>query len=76
MNSLVLLALALAPGAAIGLYVYFKDKYEHEPIGLVVTSFFMGAISTVITLIISWPINLIIPIHEKSISEQAVHAFL
>jgi len=76
MNSLVLLALALAPGAAIGLYIYFKDKYEREPIGLVVLSFFMGVVSTIITLLISWPVNWIIPIEEKSISEQAVHAFL
>ena len=76
MNSLVLLALALAPGAAIGLYIYFKDKYEREPIGLVVMSFFMGVVSTVITLLISWPINLIIPINETSVGEQAVHAFI
>ncbi|HLZ16546.1 MAG TPA: YhfC family glutamic-type intramembrane protease [Cyclobacteriaceae bacterium] len=76
MNSLVLLALALSPGATIGLYIYFKDKYEREPIGLVVLSFFLGVISTLITLIISYPIDYIIPIQEKSLSEQAVHAFL
>ena len=76
MNSIVLLALALAPGAAIGLYIYFKDKYEREPVGLVVKSFFLGVISTVITLLISLPINWVIPIEEKSLSEQAVHAFL
>jgi len=76
MNSLVLLALALAPGAGIGLYIYFKDKYEPEPIGLVVLSFFLGVISTLITLVISLPINWIIPIHEQSLSEQAIHAFL
>ncbi len=76
MNSIVLLALALAPGAAIGLYIYFKDKYEREPVGLVVKSFFVGVISTVITLLISLPINWVIPIEEKSLSEQAVHAFL
>jgi len=48
MNSVVLLAIALAPGAAIGLYIYFKDKYEREPVGLVVASFFMGVVSTVV----------------------------
>jgi len=76
MNSLVLLALALAPGAAIGFYIYFKDKYEREPIGLVVMSFFMGVVSTIITLLLSWPVNWIVPIDERSISEQAIHAFL
>jgi len=76
LNSLVLLALALAPGAAIGLYIYFKDKYEREPISLVILSFFLGVVSVVITFILSFPINKIIPIDQKSLSEQAVHAFL
>jgi RsiW-degrading membrane proteinase PrsW (M82 family) len=76
MNNLLLLALALAPGAVIGLYIYLKDKYEREPIRLVVLSFFLGVTSTVVTLIISYPVNRFIPIDEKSLSEQAIHAFL
>ncbi len=76
MNAFGLLALALAPGAAIGLYVYFKDKYEREPVGLVVMSFFLGVASTVVTLVLSWPIGRIMPIDEKNLSEQAIHAFL
>jgi RsiW-degrading membrane proteinase PrsW (M82 family) len=76
MDNLFLLALALAPGAVIGLYIYLKDKYEREPIRLVVLSFFLGVASTVVTLIISLPINHFIPIDEKSLSEQAIHAFL
>jgi protease PrsW len=76
MNSFELLALALAPGAAIGLYIYFKDKYEREPIGLIVMSFFLGIISALITFVISYPLGLIIPIDPKSLSEQAVHAFI
>ena len=39
---LFLLALALAPGAAIGLYIYLKDKHEREPLGLLLRSFFFG----------------------------------
>ena len=76
MNILFLLALALAPGAAIGLYIYLKDKHEREPIGLLVRSFFYGILSVFITLLISWPINKLIPIDESSLSQQAVHAFL
>jgi RsiW-degrading membrane proteinase PrsW (M82 family) len=76
MNVFILLSLALAPGAAIGLFVYLKDKHEREPIGLVVTSFFLGILSTVITLIISLPIDKIVPIKESSLTEQAIHAFL
>jgi RsiW-degrading membrane proteinase PrsW (M82 family) len=76
MDIFFLLALALAPGAAIGLFIYWKDKHEREPIGLVVTSFFMGVLSTIVTLIISLPIDKIIPIKEASLTEQAIHAFL
>lgn len=76
MNFLFLLALALAPGAAIGLFIYWKDKHEREPIGLVVLSFFLGILSTLVTLIISFPIDKIIPIKESSLTEQAIHAFL
>lgn len=76
MDFLFLLALALAPGAAIGLFIYWKDKHEREPIGLVVISFLLGIVSTIVTLIISFPIDKIIPIKESSLTEQAVHAFL
>ena len=76
MNFFFILALALAPGAAIGLYIYWKDEHEREPIGLLVKSFFLGVASTVITLLISWPINAIIPIDPASVTQQAVHAFI
>jgi protease PrsW len=76
MNILFLLAIALAPGAVIGLYIYLKDKHEREPIGLLVQSFCFGILSTIITLAISWPIDLLVPIDENSLTEQAVHAFL
>lgn len=76
MDKLFLLALSLAPGAVIGLYIYLKDKYEREPIRLVVLSFFLGFVSIVVTLAISIPVNWLVPIDEKDMTEQAVHAFL
>jgi RsiW-degrading membrane proteinase PrsW (M82 family) len=66
----------LAPGAAIGLYIYWKDKHEREPLGLLVKSFFFGVISTLITLLISWPISRLVPLDPTSVTQQAVHAFL
>ncbi|NND77346.1 MAG: PrsW family intramembrane metalloprotease [Flavobacteriales bacterium] len=36
----------MAPAATIGLYVYFSDKYEKEPISLFVAAYFAGVIST------------------------------
>lgn len=76
MNIFFLLAIALAPGAAIGLYIYWKDKHEREPLGLLVKSFFFGVISTGITLLISWPISRLVPLDPTSLTQQAVHAFL
>ena len=76
MDILVLLAIALAPGGAIGIYIYLKDKHEREPIGLLLRSFFFGTVSVLITLLISWPLDILVPIEEHDLTEQAVHAFL
>ncbi len=76
MNILFLLGLATAPGVAIGLYIYLKDKHEREPIGLLVKAFGFGILSTLLALVISKPINSVIAIDQQSLGEQAIHAFL
>ena len=40
-----LLALAIAPGIAICLFIYFKDKHNREPVCLLLLSFMMGVVS-------------------------------
>jgi RsiW-degrading membrane proteinase PrsW (M82 family) len=70
-----LLALALAPGVAIGLYIYLKDKHEREPLLLLCISFLYGALSAVITLVVSLPVNLIIITKEQDVVHQFVNAF-
>ena len=75
MSILIALALALAPGACIILYIYAKDKHEKEPVRLLILSFIFGMISVGVTLLISWPLDLLIPIDEKDLTEQAIHAF-
>ena len=47
-----LLALAIAPGIAICIFIYLKDKYNKEPLGLLITSFILGMLSTVPAVII------------------------
>jgi protease PrsW len=47
-----LLALAIAPGIAICLFIYFKDKYNKEPLGLLLLSFILGMLSIIPALII------------------------
>lgn len=76
MNILFLLAIATAPGVAIALYIYLKDKHEREPIGLLVKAFVYGMLSTLLALIISIPISSVVPIDQQSLGEQAIHAFL
>lgn len=73
---LILLAIALAPGFAIGVYIYLKDHHEREPIGLLLRAFFFGMLSIPVTLIISSIIDQFVAIDESSVTEQAVHAFL
>ena len=76
MNALSLLAFAIAPGICISIFIYIKDKHEHEPIGLLVKSFFYGMGSVVITLLISVPLSRFVAIDEQDLSQQAVHAFI
>jgi protease PrsW len=76
MDILVLLTLALAPGVAIGVYIYLKDKHEREPIGLLMRSFFFGVLSIFVTLAISEVINQFVVIDGKNVIEQLVNAFL
>lgn len=42
---IVLIALAIAPGLAIAIYVYWRDKFEKDPIYLLLTCFILGALS-------------------------------
>lgn len=76
MNILALLAIAMAPGVAIMIYIYLKDRHEKEPIGLLIRSFFLGILSVFVTLFISSIISQFITINELDVSEQAIHAFI
>ncbi|WP_276368296.1 PrsW family glutamic-type intramembrane protease [Chryseolinea sp. H1M3-3] len=75
MDALSLFALALAPGAAIMLYIYLKDKHEREPLSLLMISFLYGGLSTLLTLFISWPVNALILIKEDDVVHQFWNAF-
>jgi protease PrsW len=76
MYALILLAIALAPGVAIGVYIYRKDHHEREPIGLLLRAFLFGILSVIVTLLISSGIDQFVSIDPSSLSEQAVHAFI
>lgn len=75
MDVLYLFVLALAPGVAIALYIYLKDKHEREPLGLLLISFLYGIFSTLVTLFISFPLDYVITLNEHDITHQFGNAF-
>lgn len=48
----MLLALAVAPGFAICLFIYLMDKYDREPTGLLIKSFLLGMACVALPLLI------------------------
>jgi RsiW-degrading membrane proteinase PrsW (M82 family) len=75
MDALGLLALALAPGTAIVIYIYLKDQHEREPLRLLILSFFYGVLSTLMTLSISHPIELFLSTKDEDVITLFVTAF-
>lgn len=45
METFSLLYLALGPGIALAVYIYYSDKWEPEPKGLVIKSFLLGGLA-------------------------------
>ena len=74
---MLLLALAIAPGLAISLYIFFKDQYNREPRRHLVISFFLGILSAGIALIAE---TFLMPaardVFPESILTTAIQAFL
>ncbi|WP_369993360.1 PrsW family intramembrane metalloprotease [Winogradskyella sp.] len=72
-----LLLLAVAPVFTIIIYIYFQDKYEKEPKGLLLLGFALGAILSIIivTLLYLFTDKLIPLTDEYSIWQQFVQAF-
>jgi RsiW-degrading membrane proteinase PrsW (M82 family) len=76
MNGLELLGIALAPGAAIMLYIYLKDKHEREPLSLLLISFVYGILSTLVTLTVSLPVNFVLVLEKGDLVHEFFDAFL
>ena len=48
---MTLIVLSLLPGILIGVWVYYQDKYEKEPVKLMLRAFFYGCLSTIPAMI-------------------------
>ena len=75
---MILLALALAPALTIIIYIYVKDKYEKEPLKLLLTSFILGGSASVIfTLFASVILSIVFPMTDSlSVIQQFIKAFI
>lgn len=51
---LKLLGLAVAPGLAIVIYIYWRDKFDKEPLHLLAISFLLGCFSILPAILIEW----------------------
>jgi RsiW-degrading membrane proteinase PrsW (M82 family) len=71
MNTALLLVSATAPGLALAIYIYYRDKFEKEPMKILVISFLLGILSAVPALIIEIFIGLL-PIIQQNVF---LHAF-
>jgi protease PrsW len=75
MNAAELLGIALAPGVAIMLYIYLKDKHEREPLSLLLISFVYGMLSTLLTVFISAPVEFLVVLREQDYVHEFYSAF-
>ena len=70
---MTLLALAIAPGIAICLYIFIKDIYNREPKRLLIASFLLGCLSILPAYFIE---KAALPYFDASITSLATLAYL
>lgn len=72
-----LLALAIAPGIAICVYIYMKDKFNREPIWLLLLMFVLGLFSTIPAIIVQMASGITLQnLEGKPYQNVAFFAFL
>jgi len=72
-----LLALSIAPGIAICIFIYLKDRYNREPLLLLLISFVLGMLSTIPALFLQVLNNTTLEsLAGKPYAEVAIFAYL
>ena len=73
-----LLLLAIAPVMIVVIFIYYKDKFEKEPIPFLFKTFLLGASASVlITVVLHFLANSVLPlVDSKSIFQQLIKAFV
>ncbi|WP_298881653.1 PrsW family glutamic-type intramembrane protease [uncultured Polaribacter sp.] len=73
-----LLLLAIAPAFIVILYIYFKDKFEKEPVSFLFKNFILGATASILlTVVLGTIAAKLIPLtNEASVVQQFLKAFI
>jgi len=72
----MLLSLAIAPALILLFYIYIRDKYEKEPIRLLVVGVFFGLIITVPIVLVGNILTLFLPSHAGQNFEAFYTSFV
>lgn len=72
----LLLALAIAPGLAISIYIYWKDKFDPEPKKLLIWAFFLGILSIIPAVILEMAVMKMGIVYNDSIIKTGVYSFV
>lgn len=70
---LSLFGLAIAPGIAISIYIYFRDRYEKEPLSLLARTFSAGFLIVIPAAAIEFAFSHIFNLNEANISHVALN---
>jgi len=62
---MTLLIISIAPVILILLYIYFRDKYEKEPFGMLLRAILVGAIITIPIIFIEFGLMAIVKFNDK-----------
>jgi RsiW-degrading membrane proteinase PrsW (M82 family) len=72
---MLLLFVSVFPVIVILIYIYYRDKYEKEPLGLLVKAFFGGVLSAIVTILVVSPVALFFPELEGVYANAFLMAF-
>jgi len=73
---MLLILISVIPVLVILLYIYYRDKYEKEPLGLLLKAFTGGILSAIVTILVLSPMNGIFPEQSGVINNAFVRAFV
>lgn len=74
--SILLVALTIAPGIGIGMYVHWRDRFDREPRALLLKSFFLGMLAIIPPVIVQLLAEMLGFNRHENIATTAFYAFI